>query len=171
MKASHFIGTKRTPYHLSVGAVVMSRTGKVYAHHFPRGPKNPEFFLLMRETVEPGESLEHALARGLKEEFGMKAKMVAYLGSIVSSFLNWEKTRVEKTTLYFLCTPTAKGAARIISKESRGGHFGKGSVREWRAPRFLIAQMRKQGKKMKRSDFDESVIIERAMKFKKGARS
>jgi hypothetical protein len=169
-KLHYFIGTKHSPYHLSVGAVVMNRAGKVYVHRFPRGPRNPEFFLLMRETVDPGESLAHALARGLKEEFDMRAKLVAYLGSIVSSFTNWEKARVEKTTLYFLCASATKTTARVTSAESRGGHFGKGSIREWRDPRFLISQMKKQGKRMKRSDFDESVIVERTVKFRKGAR-
>lgn len=166
-KPHYFIGTKKSPYHLSVGAVVMNRKGQIYCHHFPKGKRNPDFFILMRETINPGEALEKALARGLKEEFGMKTRILTYLGSIESKFTNWEKTSVRKTTLYFLCAPVKQMTRWITSPETRKGHFGAGSDLEWRSPKFLITQMKKQDKKMRRNDFDESNIIERAIMLRK----
>jgi ADP-ribose pyrophosphatase YjhB (NUDIX family) len=170
-KLHYFIGTKRSPYHLSVGAVVVNRKGEIYCHHFPKGKANPEFVLLMRATLKPHESLERALARGLKEEFGMKARVVAYLGSLESSFRNWEGAILQKTTLYFLCISIAQNLKWITSAETRTGHFGKGSVLEWKAPQRLIAQMKKQGKQMKRTDFDESEIVKRFISIKRNRRS
>ncbi len=75
MKNLHyFIGQKKSPFHLSVGAVLLNKRGEVAVHHFPKSPKNPEFFILMRRTLKPKESLETALEKGLREEFGMKGK-------------------------------------------------------------------------------------------------
>lgn len=166
-KLHYFIGTKRSPYHLSVGAIVVNRKGEIRCHHFPKGNANPEFVLLMRETLKPHESLEKALARGLKEEFGMKARVVAYLGSFESSFRNWEGAMLQKTTLYFLCVPIAQNLKWITSVEKRTGHFEKGSTLEWKLARWLIAQMKKQGKHMKRTDFDESEIVKRFISIKR----
>ncbi|MEK7657613.1 MAG: NUDIX domain-containing protein [Patescibacteria group bacterium] len=166
-KLHYFIGTRRSPYHLSVGAIVVNRKGEIYCHHFPKGNTNPEFVLLMRKTLKPYESLEGALARGLKEEFGMKARVIAYLGSLESSFRNWEGAMLQKATLYFLCTPIAQDPKWIISAETRTGHFGKGSTLEWKLARWLITQMKKQGRRMKRTDFDESEIVKRFLNIKR----
>ncbi len=165
-KLHYFIGTKRSPYHLSVGAVVANQRREIYCHHFPKGNTNPNFVLLMRATLKPHESLEEALARGLKEEFGMKARVAAYLGSLESSFRNWEGVMLQKTTLYFLCAPIAQNQKWITSTETRTGHFGKGSNLEWKPARWLVAQMGKQGRRMKRTDFDESEIVRRFIRIK-----
>ena len=166
-KLHYFIGTKYSPYHLSVGAVVSNSMGEIYCHHFPKDNTHPDFFLLMRETVKPYESLEGALARGLKEEFGMKARVVGYLGSFESSFQNWEGVKIQKTTLYFLCVPIAQNSKWITSAETQTGHFGKGSILEWRTGRWLLTQMRKQGRQMKRTDFDESEVIKRFLNIRR----
>ncbi len=166
-KLHYFIGTKRSPYHFSVGAVVFNSKGEIYCHHFPKDNTHLDFFLLMRETVKPYESLEEALARGLKEEFGVMARVVGYLGSLESSFQNWEGVRVQKTTLYFFCVSTTQNSKWITSAETRTGHFGKGSILEWRTGRWLMAQMRKQGKQMKRTDFDESEIVKRFLNIRR----
>lgn len=166
-KIYYFIGTKRSPYHLSVGAVVANQKGEIYCHNFPQGDTNPEFALLMRATLKPNESLESALARGLKEEFGMKARIVAYLGSLESSFQNWEGAMLQKTTLYFLCTPITQNPKWITSAETQTGHFGEGSVLGWKPAQWLTTQMEKQGKQMKRTDFDESEIVKRFLCWRK----
>lgn len=160
MKYHHFIGQRKSPYHLSVGAVVMDAKRQVYCHHLfkPRG--GSDVYLLMRETVEPNESVESALRRGLFEEFGIRGKIVKYLGSIVSSFKNWQGANVQKTTLYFLCKPL--GQPKQVKHIER--HYGKGGVKEWRSANFLLKQMKRQARILKRSDFDESEVIARALK-------
>jgi len=45
-----------------------------------------ELYLLMRETVEDGESLYDAVARGLQEEFGLSGEVERYLGSTRNTF-------------------------------------------------------------------------------------
>lgn len=156
MKYHYFIGQKKSPFHLSVGAVLIDKKGQVYCHHLRGMRGSMEAFLLMRETVRPRESLEQTLARGLRKEFGVRAKVRGYLGSIASSFENWEGAKIEKTTLYFLCAPigTPKNVKRMES------HEGATSVCEWQPKKFLIAQMKKQGRLLKRDDFDESKILE-----------
>jgi ADP-ribose pyrophosphatase YjhB (NUDIX family) len=111
----------------------------------------------MRETLEPGESLEAAVRRGLKEEFGIRAKIQRYLGSFTGSFRNWQGKTVQKTTLYFLCRllGTPKKTRHIEN------HYGVKSAREWQKIGFLKRQMKKQGRLLGRSDFNESAILER----------
>ncbi len=166
MKNLHyFIGTKKKPYHLSVGAVLLNKLGEIAVHHFPKGQKNPEFFILARRTLKPNQSLETALARGLKEEFGMKGKPRFYLGSITSQFKNWQGANIQKTTVYFLCDLIPGKTSKATHLETLKGHFGKGSKIEWRKPAFLIRQMKRQAKVMKRGDFDESEIIKKQLTF------
>jgi hypothetical protein len=164
--SNYFQGNSEHPQHLSVGAVLINDKKEICVHHF----NNPEllkgywtdeglvdFYLLMRETVEPNETLEHALARGLMEEFGVTAELKDYIGSIQSHFLH-KDVEVEKTTLYFLCLLKTQD----ISK--RTGDIESKTLIEWRVPGFLIPKMKEQTIKYKRTDVDESSILERVGK-------
>jgi hypothetical protein len=85
---NYFQSNTEHPYHLSVGAVVMNEKGEVLVHHFVRSDLPGywpdlginDFYILMRETIHPGENLEDALHRGLLEEFGATADLVDYIG-------------------------------------------------------------------------------------------
>ena len=156
MKYHYFIGQKKFPFHLSVGAVLLNSKKKIYCHHLS-GMKGKDAYLLMRETVKPGESLEKALVRGLKKEFGARAKLKGYLGSMISSFKNWQGAQVQKTTLYFLCKVV--GVPKKVKWVE--DHGSKGNKPEWKSAKFLIPQMEKQGRALKRTDFDESDILKR----------
>ena len=94
-------GSREYPYHISVGAVLVDPQGKVCAHHFDAleiGPrKAKDFYILMRETPEPGESLEITLERGLREEFCATATTRHFIGSL-SAKINEVATLQEKTT-------------------------------------------------------------------------
>lgn len=159
-KLHYFVGQKKSPFHLSVGAIVMNGKTEIYCHHLLNVRGKMDAYLLMRETVEPNETLENALRRGLGQEFGMKAKIVGYLGSVTSSFKNWQGANIQKTTLYFLCKPI--GMPKIVKHME--SHYGERSVREWENASFLIRQMKRQARVLKRSDFDESEIVARAVK-------
>jgi hypothetical protein len=148
--------------HFSVGAVVV-RNGKIACHHFSTLPSVVfdlenvrDVYLLMRETPEPNEPLEAAVARGLEEEFGMTATVRTYLGSILCNFSQFGKT-IDKTTAYFLCD--------FVSIDESKRHRGDAEARsivEWHEPDFLIEKMRAQGTTTKRADLDEAAIIEQA---------
>jgi hypothetical protein len=102
---NYFIGICDEPFHLSVGAILVNDKGEV-AHHFwnKKEYKNAVYeniYLLMRETIEPNESLEQAVTRGLQEEFGVVATLETYLGSLVAAAKTTRE--FQKTTLYFLC--------------------------------------------------------------------
>lgn len=60
-----------------------------------------DFYIVMRETPELGETLEEAVYRGLMEEFGIEGTIKTYVGSIKANLPHYGFT-VEKTTLYFL---------------------------------------------------------------------
>lgn len=154
----YFIGQKKSPFHLSVGAVILDKQKKnVYHHHLHKVNGKTDVYLLMRNTVQPNESFERTLKRGARKEFGMNIKINRYLGSITSSFINWEKAKIQKTTLYFLCEQVGK----IKNVKQYESHYGEKSVREWKPIKFLIPQMKKQAKILKRSDFDESSVLKR----------
>ncbi len=162
MPENYFKGTAESPYHISIGAVVMNAEGKIACHFFETTKHSyfkdyKNFYLLVRETLEPGESIEACLARGLEEEFGMKAKLKKYLGSTVRHFpLRGRDKIVEKTTLYFLCEYIS-----LDESKRKAGDVEADSRIIWVEPGELAAKMKEQGKKYKNESIDESGIIER----------
>jgi len=168
MTNNYFQGTKINPYHISIGAVVRNERGEICCHYF----KNFEhksvgsfenLYLLMRETIEPNETIEQCLERGLMEEFGITANMVSYLGSIQSRFpiINSE-IKIEKTTLYFLCDLVS-----LDKNKRKAEDFEASSEIIWVEPNKLIEIMTEQGIKTNREDADESVVIKRLIDIKK----
>lgn len=143
----------------------MNDKDEICVHHFD----NPEiqkgywteegltdFYLLMRETLEPDETLEDALHRGLMEEFGATAEIQNYIGSIVSHFKRKpDDVLVEKTTVYFLCTMKNQDLSK------RSGDIESKTKIEWHKPAFLIPKMKDQAKRYNRTDVDESKILEK----------
>ena len=160
--SNHFQGTAKSPYHISVGGIVLNKEGKVACHYFEslnhKGVRIiKDLVLLMRETVEENETIEEAVHRGLMEEFGMKAELKCYLGSIVSHYpVRDTDVVVEKTTLYFLCDFISQDES-LRSEED----IQRGSVIQWFDPKELVERMKEQGKRIGREDMDESVVIER----------
>jgi len=162
-----FQASKEFPFHISVGAVLTNAEGLVCCHYYKESdlPIESEgksnLYLLMRETILPGEALESAVARGLQEEFGAEGELKAYIGSIKSTFpLRVSKVSVEKTTLYFHVVmrsfnPTARDQDEIESK----------STIQWIDPKTLRDSFIEQGRKYDRSDLDESEIIENYIQY------
>jgi len=159
---NYFQGSMQNPYHISIGAVVMNDNNEVCCHYFrtfshPAMGTFDDFYLLMRETIEPDETIERCLARGLKEEFGIQATLHSFIGSIVSRFLI-PKTHItmEKTTLYFLCDFVDMDLSKRASNDPE-------SVSEirWMKPQDLRIKMIEQGKRSGREDIDESKILEK----------
>ena len=160
---NYFQRSPERPQHISVGAVMRNAEGHVLVHHFPAGAARgywagadiTDFYILMRETLEPNETLEGALARGLAEEFNAVASLDSYLGSIVA---NWEEKGVtyQKTTLYFLCTYQKEAGERRDLSDAEGD-----SELVWKAAEELIPLMHAQKERFNREDLDESAILER----------
>jgi 8-oxo-dGTP pyrophosphatase MutT (NUDIX family) len=157
---NYFKGTKRHPYHLSIGAVVLNEENKVCCHYFKKMTLRKafesftDFYILMRETMEMGESIEDTLHRGLMEEFGITGDIVTYLGSIKGNY-PIDEVSIEKTTLYFLVKmKTFKPELR--SKEDAE----KESDIEWQTIDFLIPKMIDQAKRLNET-LDESLVLER----------
>jgi hypothetical protein len=152
-----FDSTVEQPFHLSVGAVFVNDEGKIAVHHFPEMWGVKDLLLLMHETLNEGETLEAGVMRGLREEFGAIGELQAFLGSVVSSF-DRGGAEVQNTTAYFLVKMVS------FNPESRATNDPEGhSTIEWREANELIRLMKLQGDVAPLSD--ESVVIERAMKF------
>lgn len=167
MQENYFKGTSKNPYHISIGAVLVNTEGGIATHYFKEKPRYnylkeyEEFHLLMRETIEPGESIEVCLARGLMEEFGALAKMNSYLGSNVIIFPSGHNVPIEKTTLYFYCELIS------INNDDRRKHDDEmDSTIVWVKPEELIKRMKEQTVRLNESTIDESIIIERFLKIK-----
>jgi len=165
---SIFQHSAESPFHISVGAVLVNGEGEVRAHyrttdstpvdyHVTMGGLS-ESYTLMRETIENGESIEEAVLRGVDEEFGATGTIVKYLGSI-QSVIHSRIRSFEKTTLYFEVT--------LIEEHERAQDDGEGHTElVWKSPEFLIEKMRAQGEQSDRDDLDESKILEAYVKYR-----
>lgn len=147
-------------FHISVGALLV-KDGKVLVHRVPR-EKMPEkyhhllggleqVYMLMRESLENDESLEGAVLRGIKEEFGAVGAIQRYLGSIQAKL--HDAGGFEKTTLYFEVLCTSLGERPSDDEESF-------TLLEWHDPKELLELMRSQVKHTDRADLDETKILE-----------
>lgn len=159
--------TVENPFHISVGAVLVNEKGEVCTHAFSRS-ELPEdvraaidtdrVYILMRESVEDGETLVEAVERGLKEEFGALGTVKRYLGSLRGRAMSSKGFGTfQKTTLYFLVELTSMGERPDDDESS--------SELEWLEPRVLIERMRAQ-KSNSRDDMDESEILENYLAHK-----
>ncbi len=168
MARSLFASTEESPYHLSVGAVLYNGKGEIACHYFKelRIPQDTreytDFRILMRETVEEKESLEAAVLRGIHEEFGATGDIKRFIGTLVTSFPRGD-VPVEKTTVYFLIElKEFNPSERDFYDEERT------SLIEWQPIDWLISEMEEQGKKIERTDLDESTMLRRAKSYLRG---
>lgn len=162
---NYFKGVKNKPYHLSVGAVVVNEENKVCCHYFKKITRRKafanftDFYLLMRETMEMGETIEQTLHRGLMEEFGVTGEIVTFLGSIKSNY-PIDNILIEKTTLYFLVR------MKTFNPELRSQEDAeKESEIQWQTIDFLIPKMIEQEVRLKYSTMDESSVLEKAKAY------
>lgn len=166
---NYFRGTEKNPYHISIGGVIVNDEGKICCHYFktiehPNFGDFKNFYLLLRETIEPHESIEVCLARGLEEEFGIIATLQSYLGSTVTEIelVTENNAIIQKTTLYFLC----KFVSIDQSKRKEDDAEATSEI-VWFEPKELIEKMREQGVRLNNKTMDESAIIERFIKNQK----
>lgn len=162
---NYYISNKDNPHHLSVGAVVLNDQKEVLCHHFSsitlNGVTANDLYLLVRETLESGETLEEAVHRGLKEEMGAEAEIETYIGSIASEFPRG-KILMQKTTLYFLCQlKNIDASKRDVTDPEAGSKITFLPIDK------LIKKMKTQSGRYGRTDLDESSILEEVKKFKK----
>lgn len=157
---NYYQGTEDHPYHISVGAVVVNEEGKILCHHFHEIKRHKQFerfkdiYILMRETMEMGETIESALHRGLKEEFNVIGEIVTYIGSLNQIFRTSEGVEIEKTTLYFLVRMKEMG------ERDRGDAEGESEL-EWHDAVFLASKMKEQSQKFSEETIDESEVVKR----------
>lgn len=154
---NYFKASKRSPYHLSAGAVLINKKGEVACHYFKNLDQYKNIYLLMRETAEEGEHPEEALARGLMEEFGAKAKVTTFLGSTTHTI----EGMGQKTTLYFLCELISQDI-NLRSKEDEE----KDSKVQWHEPAELMKLMGTYEVVISGETINESEIIQRALDYK-----
>jgi ADP-ribose pyrophosphatase YjhB (NUDIX family) len=165
--SSLYQSKKTSPFHISAGAVLVNAEGKVLVHRRIKSEAPEQFannftardevYILMRESLEDGETIEEAVQRGVQEEFGMKCEVEKYLGSIQGTVPGKDGTwSWEKTTLYF----QAKAGA-ACERASDDESFSR---LEWHDPEFLIERMRGQGGV--RPDLDESKILEAYVRYR-----
>ncbi len=164
---NYFQGNAKHPRHISVGAVVRNAEGLIRVHHFPadlpsgfwKGVGVSDFYILMRETLNPNETLESAVHRGLQEEFNCTATIDDYFGSITAHGTDGAEL-FQKTTLYFLCTY----AGELPGERDMADEEGQ-SILEWKSAAELIPLMKAQREKFGRDDIDESAILEKLIRY------
>jgi ADP-ribose pyrophosphatase YjhB (NUDIX family) len=164
-----FQQSEGSPFHISVGAVAVNKEGKILVHRLTkeRTPARyahmlgglPEAYTLMHESVENGETLDDAVVRGLKEEFGATGVVTRHLGG--RNFVHtWNGQTFEKTILYFEADITAEGPRLADDEESF-------TEVVWVELPFLLERMRDQAAHSSRPQLDETKIIEAYLKYGK----
>lgn len=159
MQKNYFQGTRESPTHLSIGGVLQNEKGEIACHYFKHlvvdGKEGADFYVLMRETIEPNEPIESCLMRGFQEEFGAEVRLEKFLGSIVCQ-VQKEGFSKEKTTLYFLCSLIS-----IEESRRKDGDPERGSEVRWMTLEDIIPKMKEQAIRLDRMDIDESKILEK----------
>jgi len=155
-----FQASKKQPYHLSIGAVLFNKEGRIACHHFKEILGHKDIYILMRESMENNETPLMTLHRGLKEEFGATAQPISFLGCL-SGYLPDPRFPFEKTTLYITCQLVNWNPEDRDFKDPEAS-----STIEWLEPDVLISLMRQQGIRFQnRVDADESEMIKRALPY------
>lgn len=157
-----FKQSEGSPFHISVAALFTNEKKELLCHHF--SPKDlphesegkRDVYLLMRETLEPHETLESALTRGLLEEFGATGEIIDYLGSIQSHFpyTHNHKIVVEKTTLYFEVR-----ALSVDESKREVGAVESRSTLVWLSPFELLEKTIQQSEDIGRDDINDEKVI------------
>ena len=152
------------PFHISVGGVLFNDDYDICVHHFFKkdipeqlhflADYQDEIYHLMRESLEGDESLQDAVLRGLKEEFGIEGLVDKYLGAKIDIITGPNQRPFEKLTIYHSAKLTSQGERLNFDIESR-------SKMEWYSPQDLLKIFEAQTVKTKRPELDERVIIER----------
>jgi isopentenyldiphosphate isomerase len=151
------------PFHISVGVLLVNEQGEILVHKARAADMDPEYryklggldeaYILMRESLENGETLEQGVARGLQEEFGVEGNIERYLGS-----LQFEVEGFEKITLFFQVS--------FVKQDKRLAGDAEGFTElVWMEPKVLVEHMRDQGARATRKDLDESKIVEAYIKY------
>lgn len=151
-----------SPTHISVAALLRNNDGKVLCHFFKKedlpdeSEGKSDLYLLMRESLHLGESLESAVARGLMEEYGAEGNITDFLGTTVSHFPSSDDhaITIEKTVLYFLVD--------LISLDETKREAGAVESRSqllWLTPEDLLEKNQVQSIRYSRTDIDDSKII------------
>jgi NADH pyrophosphatase NudC (nudix superfamily) len=151
-----------SPTHISVAALLRNPEGKILVHHFQKedlpdeSELKSDLYLLMRESLHLGESLEAAVARGLMEEYGATGTIVDFLGTIVSHFPSSDDhmIMIEKTVLYFLVDFVS-----IDESLREAGAVESRSKLLWLSPEDLLEKNITQAARYTRTDIDDSKII------------
>jgi hypothetical protein len=158
--APFFQANKKQPYHLSIGAVLFDKEGRIACHHFKEILGHKDVYILMRESMENDETLLTTLGRGLQEEFGAIAQPIAFLGCL-SGYLPDSRLSFEKTTLYIACQLVNWNPENRNVEDPEAS-----STIEWLEPDVLISIMQNQGIRFHhRVDADESEMIKRALPY------
>lgn len=167
MNRNYFQHGHNSPYHLSVGAVLVDDERNVICHYFDHAPEKApgeyknlkDVYLLMRETPESGEDIYDTLQRGLMEEFGAKGETLAFLGSQEAQFTG-ETMTICKTTIYFLVKLTnldeSKRSDEDIERESKIVRVPLDQC---------IANMQEQWERLHIETLNESSVVMRAKEY------
>lgn len=151
-----------SPTHISVAAVLRNPEGKLLCHFFKKedlpheSEGKSDLYLLMRESLHLGETLEAAVARGLMEEYGAEGTVIDFLGTIISHFpcSDDHMIMVEKTVLYFLVDFIS-----LDESKREAGAVESHSTLLWLTPEELLEKNMTQAARYIRTDIDDSKII------------
>lgn len=157
---------------MSVGVILLNEKNEVLVHRFnlenneklqhelkrrTELPGKIEYYSLMTETPEDGESLIVAAERGLMEEFGATGELIHYIGTNVGHFKRMgSDVLIEKTTPFFLYRITG-----LDETKRKQGSVEASSELVFLDIDTLMKRIEEQDGAMHRTDLQYAPILER----------
>ena len=142
-----YANTRELPWHLSVGAVARDDERRVLALRRPDG-----VVVMPTGALEPGETLEQALEREMREEAGVEGSVVRFLGAQNLSFTR-DGRRYDKTILWHevLVERVDETLRRHDDPEADAGVV-------WLTEREALETFNRQGEQLGDCNFSEPII-------------
>jgi ADP-ribose pyrophosphatase YjhB (NUDIX family) len=120
--------TKDWPFHISSGGAVykeiegsrryavLYRKPGSHDKNSRQGYENNESWNLPKGTLHHNETLEECTLREIKEESGLEAHILVYLGGFQAAWTSHNGMDIDKVTHYFLCRWTDGDGSKMDSE-------------------------------------------------------
>jgi len=155
---NYYQASSTKPFHLSVGAIVLDENGNILCEHYDKLNEWEDIYWLMHSTINPNETLEQALHRGLKEEMGVTGEIISFVGvhNYKSEWFGETSSPVEVTKSIAYFTVRLISADESLKSQDNSAYNSRVVAL---TKKELIQKMKIQYQKYLIDELDESRVL------------